>query len=349
MFSPAVRQQVKLTIGITGPSGAGKTYGSLLMAQSIAAGQRFGVVCAENGKAAAYAKEFQFDIMVISPPYTTEKYIEAIRELERRYPVGVLDGISPAWNGDGGILNQKEQLMLTSRNTNQLSPWTTLTPKQEAFKAALLNPKIHLISTIRAKQEYAMELRNGKQVPVKVGMGPVQREGIEYEFAMFFEVDLDHNTRATKDITRLFNGFYGPITAKTGQLLLDWAMDGEAAPVVPAQVVTQATTPVQRAQPATVTPSAASAQEDRLNRLAAATDHMSLPETRVTFGRYVGKRFADLTTENLEAIRDAMDMTYPDRSKMQPGSQKFLADLEAYIKVRTDADGAGDLTNQQIG
>ncbi len=35
---------------------------------------------------------------------------------------------------------------------------------------------------MRAKTEYVIQEVNGKQVPKKIGMAPIQRDGVEYEF-----------------------------------------------------------------------------------------------------------------------------------------------------------------------
>lgn len=70
----------------------------------------------------------------------------------------------------------------------------------------------------------------GKTVPQKLGMAPVQREGMEYEFTVMFDMDDRHLATTSKDRTQLFGGdpFYP--TEKTGILIRDWLLSGKHMP-----------------------------------------------------------------------------------------------------------------------
>jgi hypothetical protein len=73
-----------------------------------------------------------------------------------------------------------------------------------------------------------------------VGLAPIQRDGMEYEFTTVFDVAMDHNTAISKDRTGLFDGKIFKISTKTGKALLKW-LNGAA----PEEVKTeQTTTPV---------------------------------------------------------------------------------------------------------
>ncbi len=43
-------------------------------------------------------------------------------------------------------------------------------------------------------------------VPEKVGMKSVQRDGLEYEFTLVFDLDMKNHSLASKDRTGLFYG-----------------------------------------------------------------------------------------------------------------------------------------------
>lgn len=219
-FQRAERKRVKLKIGITGPSGSGKTYSALAMATGI--GEKIALVDTERDSASLYSDRFTFDALNIEPPYTIPKYIDAMKAAEAEgYDVCIVDSLSHAWAGDGGILSKKAAM--DSRGGNSFTNWGQLTPEQERLVATILSLNIHLICTLRSKQEYVLETNDkGKQVPRKVGMSPIQRDGMEYEFTTVFDAGMDHQVSVSKDRTNLFGGQYFQIDKSTGQKLIDW-------------------------------------------------------------------------------------------------------------------------------
>jgi hypothetical protein len=90
----------------------------------------------------------------------------------------------------------------------------------------------------------------GKMVPRRVGLAPVMRDGIEYEFSTLFDGDLDHFVTVSKDRTGLFVDQRFQITEDTGRKLLDWL---NSAPNQDSPAVTQepagATMPAQPVSP----------------------------------------------------------------------------------------------------
>ena len=233
-FQKATRKQVPLKIAITGPSGSGKTFSALLIALGI--GKKIAVVDAENGSASLYAGQdkgplagVEFDSLVIEPPYTIDKFVKALDAAEQgKYDVVLIDGISPAWAGEGGLLSKKEAL--DQRGGNSYTNWAGITKEHEQFKARLLNADIHLICTMRSKQDYVLEQNEkGKSAPKKVGMAPIQRDGMEYEFTVVFDLAMDHNAIASKDRTGLFDGQIFKPSKATGKKIMDWLKGG--APV----------------------------------------------------------------------------------------------------------------------
>ena len=60
-------------------------------------------------------------------------------------------------------------------------------------------------------------------VPEKVGLKTVQRDGLEYEFTLVFDLDIKNNASASKDRTGLFFGKPEfKLSPQTGKLLAQW-------------------------------------------------------------------------------------------------------------------------------
>ena len=225
----AERKKAKLRLGIAAPSGAGKTYSALLLAFGL--GGKVGLIDTEHGSGDLYAHLGDYDIIGIEAPYTVAKYTQAIKAFEQAgYNTVIIDSLSHAWSGDGGLLDKQGKM--ADRGTNSFAAWRTITPEHNALVDAMLSSPCHIIATMRAKQEYVLETNSkGKQEPKKVGMAPVQREGMEYEFTVMLDVDMNHIASASKDRTSLFDGQYMKITPDTGAMLLAWLETGTAVPV----------------------------------------------------------------------------------------------------------------------
>lgn len=225
----AERKKAKLRLGIAAPSGAGKTYSALLLAFGL--GGKVGLIDTEHGSGDLYAHLGDYDIIGIEAPYTVAKYTQAIKAFEQAgYNTMIIDSLSHAWSGDGGLLDKQGKM--ADRGTNSFAAWRTITPEHNALVDAMLSSPCHIIATMRAKQEYVLETNSkGKQEPKKVGMAPVQREGMEYEFTVMLDVDMNHIASASKDRTSLFDGQYMKITPDTGAMLLAWLETGTAPEV----------------------------------------------------------------------------------------------------------------------
>lgn len=221
----AIRKKAKLRLGIAAPSGAGKTYSSLLLAFGL--GEKVGLIDTEQGSGDLYADLGDYDVIQIEAPYTTDKYLQAIKAFEQaNYDVIIIDSLSHAWAGDGGLLDKQGKIAESGKG-NGYAAWRTVTPEHNALVNAMLSSTCHVIATMRSKQEYVLQDNgSGKKVPKKVGMAPVQRDGMEYEFTVMFDIDINHHAVSTKDRTRLFDGKIFKITPETGEQLLIWLNDG---------------------------------------------------------------------------------------------------------------------------
>lgn len=201
-FVKAEKHQAKLRMAIDGPSGSGKTYTALVAATALANGGKIAVIDTEHSSASLYSDRFAFDVATLED-FNPENYIKLIKEAEQAgYSIIVIDSLSHAWEGKGGALDMVEAARIKQRTENSFTAWKDVTPVHRELVDAMLQSKAHIIATMRSKTDYVIEqvVRDGRtiNVPKKIGLAPVQRAGMEYEFTIVGEMDLDHNLVITK-------------------------------------------------------------------------------------------------------------------------------------------------------
>ena len=224
----AQRTQSKLRIGLSSPSGGGKTYSALLLAKGLVGDWgKIGVIDSENGRGDIYSDLGNYKILSLKPPFSPEVYIEAIHAFEKSgVEIIIIDSTTHEWDGEGGCLQLNEKLAVAKYRGNTWSAWSETTPRHQRFLDAITSSDCHVITTVRNKIDTAMI--DGKVK--KVGIKEIQREGFEYELTVNFNIDRDsHTVIASKDNTRIFEGM-DPfvITEETGKKLADWVASGAA-------------------------------------------------------------------------------------------------------------------------
>lgn len=242
----AVREKIYAKVALMAPSGGGKTYSALRMAtgmleklkeldpngdKGLLKNGKILMVNSESSRGRYYANEFTYDIADITAPFSPEKYIEFINEaVKLNYPILILDGTSPEWEGRGGCLDLHRQA------GGRYQDWSVVTPRHDKFLFAISDSPIHIIATMRGKDQYVMTNEDGGQVAVKkLGIGAKQREGFEYEFTVSFLLDQATNMAIPqKDNTHLFeNEGAFILTEIDGVRIIEWANSGEAEYVAP--------------------------------------------------------------------------------------------------------------------
>lgn len=229
MFEKAIKHEAKLRLAIAGPAGSGKTYTALVFAQTLANGGKVAVVDTEHGSASKYADLFQFDVLNMTPPFHPDRFIEAIREAEKDgYAVIVLDSLSHEWMGTGGILDVIDKIAARSNSKNTFAAWKEGTPLQNKLTDTIIGCGLHVIATMRTKQDYVVEAdERGKMTPKKIGLAPVQRDGFEYEFDVVMNMDIDNTGVITKTrCPALHSGVYKKPGDDVAQVILTW-LQGE--------------------------------------------------------------------------------------------------------------------------
>lgn len=233
-FKKAARTKAKLRMALIGPSGSGKTYSALALATGL--GGRIALIDTERGSGELYADAFDYDTLQLEPPFTPKKYIDAIKAAEDAgYNSIIVDSLSHAWAGEGGILDIHDTNTRGSRSGNGFQAWKEVTPQHERIVNAILGAKLHVIGTIRTKTAYeVVEDERGKKAPKRIGLAPIQRQGLEYEFTCVLDLSVEsHLASASKDRTGLFDGQHFVISQDTGRQLATWLDSGVDAPVKP--------------------------------------------------------------------------------------------------------------------
>lgn len=242
MFRQAERKQSKLRMTIDGPAGSGKSYTALRFAHALAQGGKIAAIDTERGSLSKYAGEapdgivWNFDVVELTQ-FSPEKYTEAIQAAGRMgYTVLIIDSLSHAWEGAGGALEIKDR-----QGGNQYAAWRAVTPIHNRMIDSILKSPCHIITSMRSRMEYVQEVDSGtgKVVIRKVGLSPIQRPGMEYEFDLVCDIDWSHIMTVSKSrcsavqdlkVEKPGPSFMAPV--------IDWLQSGSSAPVSSTPVVT---------------------------------------------------------------------------------------------------------------
>ena len=215
LFTKAKRSSRKLKAAFDGVSGAGKTFSALRLAFSmVKAGMasRVAVIDTENESASLYEGEspdgvpFDFDTLNLKR-FGPQDFIDALKAaFAEKYDCVIVDSLSHAWVGKGGALDLVDAKADASRG-NSFAAWKDITPLQRQMVDCITNAPAHVICTMRSKVEYVIEENErGKKMPRKIGMAPVQRDGLEYEFDIYGTLDGSGQLRITKSRCPVLTG-----------------------------------------------------------------------------------------------------------------------------------------------
>lgn len=233
-FTVVTREKAKLRLALAGPSGSGKTLSALYIAYGITGDwHKIALIDTEHGRAKFYADRSDlgtggFLYQEMAAPYSPEKYMQMVQEgAEAVGPDGVVivDSFSHAWDNDGGVLDIKSQIA-KQKGKNDYTAWDEAGKVQNHLVNSILSARCHTIITLRTKMAYTLEENDrGKMTPVKLGLAPVQRENVEYEFDIVLNIARNHVAIAAKDTTFL-DAWSDVITPDLGASLRDWLDNG---------------------------------------------------------------------------------------------------------------------------
>jgi hypothetical protein len=228
-FKKATKQATSIKIAISGTAGSGKTYSALRIAKGL--GGKTALLDTEGGSASLYADRFEFDTWDEADPtgFPPEYFIRVIKAAEEAgYRNLIFDSLSHEWSGRGGCLELADAIARSKYRGNTFTAWNDVTPRHNKLVETMLNSRLNIIATMRSKSDYIItkDEKTGKTTPQKVGLASIQRDGIDYEFTIMFELDRDsHLANVGKDRTGLFTD---PriLSEETGRTIAQW-MTGE--------------------------------------------------------------------------------------------------------------------------
>lgn len=238
-FRRAAAARAKARVAILGPAGAGKTLGALYLARGLAGpAGRIVVIDTERGRSEQYEGApgvGGFDVAVLAPPFAPARYLEVLdAAYAAAYDVVVVDSLAHEWAGQGGTLEVVD--VAQSRGGNKFTAWAGPSRAHAQFVERLVQAPTHLVATCRVKTAYEIVEERGQKIPRKIGLAPVQRDGLEYEFDVVLEVALDGHTAALAKANTAYADVLADalaaeprITPALGARLRAWAGGGRAA------------------------------------------------------------------------------------------------------------------------
>jgi ABC-type oligopeptide transport system ATPase subunit len=192
-FQKAVKFEAKGRVALIGPAGSGKSYTMLTLARLLAGPEgKVAAIDTEHGSLSKYADLFDFDVVEMDS-FSPENFLSALRAAEQAgYAVFCCDSLSHFWMGKDGALEFVD--LASKRYKDQMGGWKEFRPHERQMVDAMIASPCHVVCTMRTKTDYQEVTGNdGKKKRVKVGLAPVQRDGLEYEFDLVGYMD-DENT-----------------------------------------------------------------------------------------------------------------------------------------------------------
>lgn len=231
-FTKATKEGLKARLALAGPAGSGKTWTGLTIASEWVRreGGRIALIDTERRSASEYSDEFDFDTAQL----TTFEPLALVDGLaaaaQAGFGVVMVDSLSHFWEGEGGMLTQVDNASKRNGGGNSFAGWKTARPMEQRMLNALLAYPGHVIVCMRTKTEYVVEEDSrGRKAPRKIGLKPIQRDGIEYEFQVVGDLDYDNTLVITKTrVATLGGAVIQKPGAEFGGMILDWL--GKPAP-----------------------------------------------------------------------------------------------------------------------
>jgi hypothetical protein len=326
-FAKAVKYASFLRMSLAGPAGAGKTFTALTLATTLADGKGVAVIDTEHGTARKYADLFTFDVDELDT-FDPRNYVKSIRDAEQAgYAVLVIDSLSHAWNGKGGLLEIVDNIATRKYRGNTFSAWKDAGIIEHDFIECILTAKIHTIVTMRSKMDHVSEKneQTGRTEVKKLGMAPIQRDTMEYEFDIIGNLDVSNTLIIQKSRCRGLSGQVIPQPdGKVIKTIRPW-LEGVEAPLV----TTQTSTPVLQSGEA----SGAPLSEQQLNSIRKLLEHLGRDEMPglASMGYMEAKELIQqLTAEYRE-----------QKNKPVPQNATNLSDIPTVQKLRERAKALG--------
>lgn len=187
---PAMRERVPLLLGLTGPSGGGKTMSALRLAtgmQRVTGGDIL-FIDTEARRALHYADKFKFRHVDFGAPFGSLDYLAAIEHcVDKGAGVVVVDSMSHEHEGPGGMLefHERETERLTqlwnlrSKAAAQMPAWSAPKRDRRRLINTILQLPCNFIFCFRAKEK--IKIKKGEDPQA---LGYMAISGDEFIFEM---------------------------------------------------------------------------------------------------------------------------------------------------------------------
>jgi hypothetical protein len=229
----AQREGARMVLGLAGQSGDGKTLTALYLAWGLANydSSKVGFLDTENRRGSLYANSLQdangkvheFLIGDLYPPFTPERYSEAIQAfVDAGVEVLVIDSVTHEWEGTGGC----EEIARST--TKKTADWLQAKARHKGFVNQLLQSPLDVICCIRAREK--TDFTNPAR-PQSMGVQPIQEKNFMFEMtASLMMHDKGWNQTILKCPEELLpilgrqQGYIGP---QDGKALREWRDGGK--------------------------------------------------------------------------------------------------------------------------
>jgi hypothetical protein len=265
---PSVRGEEPLLIGLVGPPGGGKTVSALRLAAGMRAVRPGPVVLidTEGGRSRKYSPApgqtasldrytFEFLRVDMAPPFRSHDFLAAIKaQLPLRPAAIIVDSLSDEHEGEGGYLEWHDELV-PKFGGNEWAAWSTPKAARKRLISGLLQIKVPILFTFRAREKTATEPgkgKGGKDKITNIGWMPVAPLEIVHTLDLTCILPPRADGVPVWSSEKVGEGFIvklpaflapliqeGALSEAAGAALARWAM-GEAAASAPAPSGVQA-------------------------------------------------------------------------------------------------------------
>lgn len=253
-FSPARRERVGLAIALAGSSGSGKTKSALEIATGLAGPDgRIAVIDTEGRRALHYASHYKFDHLDFQPPYSPERFTQAIVAAQSAgADVVIVDSASDEYEGEGGLqdIHDAEAIRMATYD-GKVQEWKVEAMNAPAWKAPKLRHKASLIRRIRSfpgfvifclraeekvRFEKVKDERTGREKTaiVQAGWIPICEKRFMYDMTLSLTLAPESKGKPRFDLTHKITDDHVPffpegqfIGRRAGELLRLWATGAE--------------------------------------------------------------------------------------------------------------------------
>jgi hypothetical protein len=234
-FTKAFRKAVPMLLSVSGTSGSGKTYSSLLLAAGLAgANGRVGFIDTENGRGSMYADSpgivsalpNGFEITQLDQPFSPDRYIEAIAAAEKAgINVCVIDSTSHEWEGIGGCCEIAE-----TKKLKGMPNWALAKREHKRFVNHCLSSNMHIVFCLRAREKVKIvKGASGQDTFLPIGIQPIAEKNFVFEMLLSLQLDEGtHHAMPIKVPEPLLGLFPGGklLTREDGERIRKWNETG---------------------------------------------------------------------------------------------------------------------------